>query len=87
MFLRYLFCFSKNKIYGDEIEEDPELNEINYERANKLPFVWKVTMKNDMEHNIQKLEKINQNGEKLLSSSKKYCELTKELSEKVKKNE
>jgi hypothetical protein len=86
MFLRYLFCFSKNKIYGDE-SEDPELNEINYERANKLPFAWKVNMKNDMEHNIQKLEKINQNGEKLLSSSKKYCELTKELSEKVKKNE
>ena len=86
MFLRYLFCFSKNKIYGDE-SEDPELNEINYERANKLPFAWKVTMKNDMEHNIQKLEKINQNGEKMLSSSKKYCELTKELSEKVKKNE
>ena len=77
MFLRYLFCFSKNKIYGDE-SEDPELNEINYERANKLPFAWKVTMKNDMEHNI-KIRKNKSKWRKIAIFIKKILRINKRI--------
>jgi len=93
MFLGCLFCLA-NKKKKEQIREKKETEKskkIKYERVKYLPFVWKIK-KNidiniDMERNIQKLEKIHQNGENLQNSAKNYRKLSKELSEQVQKND
>ncbi len=83
-----------NKKKREQIREkkaEEKSEKIKYERMKHIPFVWKIK-KNidiniDMEHNIQKLKKINQNGENLQNSAKNYRKLSKELSEQVQKND
>ena len=95
MFLGCLFCLvdkkKREQIRNREKKEEEKSEKIKYERMKYIPFVWKIK-KNidiniDMERNIQKLEKINQNGKNLQNSAKNYRKLSKELSEKVQKIE
>jgi hypothetical protein len=89
MFLGCLFCLADKK-KREQIREEKEKEKsekIKYERIKYIPFAWKKEINIDMEHNIQKLEKINQNGDNLQNSAKNYRKLSKELSEKVQKIE
>ena len=92
MFLGCLFCLvdkkKREQIRERKKNEKSEKSEkIKYERMKSIPFAWKTEMNLEMEHNIQKLEKINQNGEILQNSAKNYRKLSKELSEQVQKND
>ncbi len=81
-----LLCLANRKKREEEREREYNKN-IKYKRIQCLPFVWKLSIKKDMEDNVDKNEKINNFTDILHSSVKKNNDLLNELREKIKRIE
>ena len=87
----YNWLFPSKKTKENDLD-----NEIQYERAKRLPFAWKYnnkceSVKNTISENIsiiknnnQKLSKIHCDSDKIMLNTSEYVSNSKSLSNKIK---